>query len=268
LAPQLTLAKSANPTSTLVGTNVAYTLRLTNSGSSPYTVTEFVDTPPTSPGTPVYIAGSSAFNGTPIADPVQAGGTLTWTGTFTVPAGQSRDLTYRMTMPNVAGAYVNRAVARIDYTQIDTTETPSDNSPATATVTVHTPPSIILNKTCPAPADCLSGAQLPGTDLTYQIDFTNSGGSSAQGLSITDQIPLNTDFKVGAAAASSGTTGLTVIISYQDANGADYTPTSGGGGAPAGYDRNVKSIRWTFTGTLSQIAPNNSGHVSFTTRIR
>ena len=268
LASQLTLGKLANPTSTLVGTNVAYTLRLTTTGSSPYTVTDFVDTPPTSPGTPAYVAGSSAFNGTPIADPVQAGGTLTWSGTFTVPAGQSRDLSYSMTMPNVAGSYVNSAVAHIDYTQIDTTATPSDNSPATATVTVYTPPSIVLNKTCPAPANCLSGAQLPGTDLTYEISFTNGGGSSAQGLSITDQIPLNTDYKVGAAAASPGTTGLSVAISYLDANGAGYTPTSGGGGAPAGYDRNVKSIRWTFTGNLSQTAPNNSGNVSFTTRIR
>ena len=40
---------------------------------------------------------------------------------------------------------------------------------------------------------------------------------------------------------------------------------SGGGGAPAGYDRNVTHVRWTFTGTLLS---SSSGSVSFAARIR
>jgi hypothetical protein len=43
---------------------------------------------------------------------------------------------------------------------------------------------------------------------------------------------------------------------------------SGSGGAPASYDRNVTHIRWSFTGNLSQTAPNNTGNVGFTVRIR
>ncbi|MGI9105272.1 MAG: hypothetical protein ACR2G4_03395 [Pyrinomonadaceae bacterium] len=270
LPSQITLSKLANPTATLVGTNVTYTLRLTNTGSASYTITEFVDTPPTSPGTPAYVASSSAYNGAAIGNPVQANGKLTWTGTFTVPAGQSRDLTFRMTMPNIAGSYVNSAIALIDYTQIDTTASPSDNAPATATVTVFTPPSVTLAKSCPAPANCATQAQMPGVDLTYSIAFTNGGGSPAQGLSVIDQIPLNTDYKVGSAAAALGTTNLTVTITYSDDNGTTYTytPVGGANGAPAGYDRQVTHIRWTFTGNLNQIAPDNSGSVSFLTRIR
>ncbi|MCA1642543.1 MAG: hypothetical protein LC785_11465 [Acidobacteria bacterium] len=61
--PQVTLAKIANPTTTFTGSNVAYTLRLTNTGASAYTITNFVDTLPTTPAQPAYVSGSSAFNG-------------------------------------------------------------------------------------------------------------------------------------------------------------------------------------------------------------
>jgi hypothetical protein len=78
------------------------------------------------------------------------------------------------------------------------------------------------------------------------------------------------DFKVGSVVNSLGTTGLTVAVTYSNNGGATwtYTPASGAGGAPAGYDRNVTHIRWSFTGNLSQTSPNNSGSVSFTSRIR
>ena len=176
-------------------------------------------------------------------------------------------------MPATTGSYVNSAVAHIDYVQIDTTPTPSDNSPATATVTVVSPPNVALCKTFPGqtctPAPTLP-AQQPGGDITYVIIFTNSGGSAAQGLTVTDGVPANTDFKVGSVLTNLGTTGLTVSVQYSNNNGTTYayTPASGGGGAPAGYDRNVTNVRWTFTGSLSQTSPNNSGDVRFAARIR
>ena len=123
------------------------------------------------------------------------------------------------------------------------------------------------------------GVQSPGTDLTYKIIFTNSGNVSAQLLVLSDPIPLNTDFKVGSATTTLGTTGLTVVVEYSY----DYTaaspgtatwgttpaPASGGGGAPPGYDRTVKAIRWRATaGNLSQTSPNNMGDVGFTVKIK
>jgi uncharacterized repeat protein (TIGR01451 family) len=115
-----------------------------------------------------------------------------------------------------------------------------------------------------------SGTQSPGTDLVYTVTFTNSGAASAQSLVITDPAPANTDFKVGSVTSNMGTTGLTVLVAYSDNGGSTwtYTPVSGGGGAPAGYDRNVTNIRWTFTGNLSSTSPNNTGSVGFTAKIR
>jgi uncharacterized repeat protein (TIGR01451 family) len=111
---------------------------------------------------------------------------------------------------------------------------------------------------------------IPGADLAYTIVFTNSGTGAASSLVISDPVPPNTDFKVGSVTNSLGTTGLSVVVAYSNNGGSTFTyvPASGGGGASAGYDRNVTNIRWTFTGSLSQTSPNNSGSVAFTSKIR
>jgi uncharacterized repeat protein (TIGR01451 family) len=115
-----------------------------------------------------------------------------------------------------------------------------------------------------------TGSQLPGTDLTYTVTFTNSGGAAASSFVISDAVPANTDFKVGSVVNTLGTTGLTVVVAYSNNGGSTwtYTPASGGGGAAAGYDRNVTHVRWTFSGSLSQTSPNNTGNVKFVARIR
>lgn len=115
-----------------------------------------------------------------------------------------------------------------------------------------------------------TGGQKPGTNLTYTTSFTNSGYTSATQLVLSDPIPANTDFEVGSANASLGSTGLTVSITYSNDNGATYvyTPVSGAGGAPAGYDRTVTNVRWTLTGSLETVSPKNTGSISMTARIR
>jgi hypothetical protein len=87
---------------------------------------------------------------------------------------------------------------------------------------------------------------------------------------ITDPIPTNTDFKLDSVTNSLGTTGLTPTLAYSNNSGAtwSYTPLSGGGGAPAGYDRSVTHVRWSFAASLSQTSPNNTGSVGLTARIR
>ncbi|HEX8337218.1 MAG TPA: hypothetical protein VF621_10850, partial [Pyrinomonadaceae bacterium] len=135
-SPAITLSKlSSAATVTAAGATVTYTLRATNAGTSSVTLNDFIDTPPTSPAAPAYVNGSSTFNGAAIANPTSAGGKLTWSGSFVVPAGTSRDLTFQMTIPNKPGTYTNNAVAMFEYVQIDTTTTTADNSPANVSVT-------------------------------------------------------------------------------------------------------------------------------------
>ena len=128
-------------------------------------------------------------------------------------------------------------------------------------------PVISLNKSVSPTA---ASQTIPGADLTYTIAFTNGGTAAGLSLVIADPIPANTDFKIGSATSALGTTGLTVVVAYSNNGGSTYayTPASGGGGAPSGYDRNVTNVRWTFSGNLSQTSPNNSGSIGFTARIR
>ncbi|HYU99994.1 MAG TPA: hypothetical protein VE977_14295, partial [Pyrinomonadaceae bacterium] len=62
----------------------------------------------------------------------------------------------------------------------------------------------------------------------------------------------------------------TSTVAYSNNGGStwSYTPVSAAGGAPAGYDRSVTHVRWSFSANLSQTSPNNSGSVGLTTRIR
>ncbi len=161
--------------------------------------------------------------------------------------------------------------------QPDPDSTPGNNNAAeddqaSASVGAAAPPAIGLTKSVSP-----SGTQLPGAEITYTVAFANTGGSPATAFVLTDPNPATTlkindytDFKVGSVTSSLGTTGLAVVVAYSNNNGATwtYTPVSGAGGAPAGYDRTVTHVRWTFTGSLSHIAPNNAGSVGFTTRIR
>lgn len=115
-----------------------------------------------------------------------------------------------------------------------------------------------------------TGTVQPRTDLVYTFSFSNSGASSASAFVITDPIPANTDFKLGSATNSLGTTGLTPTLAYSNNGGSTwtYTPLSAAGGAPAGYDRSVTHVRWSFAASLSQTSPNNAGSVGLTARIR
>ncbi len=141
----------------------------------------------------------------------------------------------------------------------------NDYGASSLTITALTPPIINLVKSVNP-----SGTQPPGTDLTYTISFSNTGAASASNFIITDQIPANTDFKIGSIINNLGTTGLNPVIEYSNDNGTTWThtPLSSGGGAPAGYDRAMTHVRWRLLGSLSQIPPNNAGNVSFIVQIR
>ncbi|HYY57659.1 MAG TPA: hypothetical protein VE842_10030, partial [Pyrinomonadaceae bacterium] len=268
----LLLSKLASPTPVYAGATVTYTLRLSNAaGAYDVAVEDFVDSLPTSPASPSYVTGSSAYNGVSVANPSVSGTTLTWVGSFVVPAGQTRDLTFQVTFPATTGVYTNRAVAHVGGIQIDATSSTSDNSPATANVTVRTPPDIKLTKTYSANTAIIQS----GTEITYTIVFNNQGDAPATNFTLFDMIPANTELKLGSLTYTPGAGGVPApTITYSNAARSaaippqppspwvGYTPP----GLPGTYDAQVTYIRWAFTG--SNINSGNSGTISFIVRIK
>ncbi|HYX28450.1 MAG TPA: hypothetical protein VE863_07780 [Pyrinomonadaceae bacterium] len=235
-----------------VGQNATYNLSVKNNGpqSASGTIT-VTDTLPTGLS---YVSGSGtgwSCNA--------AGSTVTCTNAGPVASGVTMNaitLTVSVASGAVPSVTNSASVASTTFDNV------AANNSGSVTKSVM---NLVLSK-----AVSPTGSQIPGTDLTYSVTFTNSGGAAASSFVISDAVPANTDFKVGSAGTSLGTTGLTVAIAYSNNSGSTwtYTPASGGGGASAGYDRNVTNVRWTFTGNLSQTSPNNTGTVSFIAKIR
>jgi uncharacterized repeat protein (TIGR01451 family) len=109
-----------------------------------------------------------------------------------------------------------------------------------------------------------------GAEITYTTFFSNKGTAPSHNLSIIDPIQDRTDFKLGSVAHDLGTTGLRVSVGYSKDDGehCDYTPVSGGGGAPEGFDRLVNAVCLSFSGDLDYSAPNNAASFSYVGRRR
>jgi uncharacterized repeat protein (TIGR01451 family)/fimbrial isopeptide formation D2 family protein len=275
--PVLTTTKStstANVTNTPTGTTATYTITVANAaGKGTATNIAISDTLPASftynANVTVTLNGGATRPTT--TNPTAGAAVPSWS-TFALPGSASVVVTFTVNIAASVAAATYQNPATATYTDPSRTTsggtTTSSYNPASSTaedVTVVASPSVGLVKSVTP-----NGSQAPGTDLAYTIVFTNAGGRSAVNLVITDPIPANTDFKVGSVTTTLGTTGLTVVVAYSKDGGTTwtYTPASGAGGAPPGYDRMATNIRWTFTGNLSNTAPNNSGSVGFTSRIR
>ena len=260
----LTISKSHVGNFTQGQTGATYSITATNSGfaATSGTVT-VVDTLPAGlTATAISGSGWSCVLGT-----------LTCTRSDALAAGSSYPaITVTVNVSLSAPASVTNSATVSGGGQTNTT---NDTATDPTTINAAAPPSVSLVKSVSP-----GGTQLPGTDLLYTIVYTNTGGQPANNLIIVDPNPgnavpaervfHNVDFKVGSLTSSPGSSGLVATFQYSNDGGATWTyvPVSGAGGAPAGYDRVVTNIRWSFAGGLSQTAPNNTGSVSLTVRIR
>lgn len=241
----LSITKAATGTFA-VNRNAVYTLTVRNNGpqsaSGPLVVSD------TLPSGLSFVSGTgtgwtcSALSGVvtcnnngPLANATNS--VITLTVAVTAPAA-----------PNVTNT------ASVSGTTFD--HVPDNNS---STVTTPVMYITVVKSVNPPPP----GPYAPGTDLTYSITFTNAGNVDARNFVVYDDIPAATYFKVGSQTSPpvpfDVITGVTV--SYTGG-----TPTSGGGGAPAGYDARITRITWTFTG--GNLRPGVSRTVTFVARIK
>ena len=119
-----------------------------------------------------------------------------------------------------------------------------------------------------------SGAtSAPGQVITYTVVVTNTGPGVATNVVLTDSLSpyvswgvAGLTFTDSALLPSALTLGTPV---YSTDNGANWNygpPTSGGGGAPTGYDANVTNWKIPMTGTMNANGANFT--LTYTVRVK
>ena len=191
-----TLTKSVDPTTIGTGGTVTYTITISNSGAIDTTLDKIQDVMPSGV---TYTNGTTTLDSTPIGDPIVNSQTLTWSRSFTIPAGGSSTLTYQAVIPNLIGGYENSLVGFIGSDQIDTTVSVSDDAPASATVTDGAAPTITKSFS--------QAVILPGSTSTLTITLSNANGSDLTGAAFTDTYPdgLVNANPTGASSTCGGT---------------------------------------------------------------
>jgi uncharacterized repeat protein (TIGR01451 family) len=128
------------------------------------------------------------------------------------------------------------------------------NNDCADTVTIGMPLLSILKSANKASAN-------PGEIITYTVQLANTGNGVGTNVVLRDDLSPYGAFGLNAYGAgvrfsftdSSPASGLSLGAPvYSNDSGATwgYTPVSGGGGAPAGYDGNITNWRIPMTGTI------------------
>jgi uncharacterized repeat protein (TIGR01451 family) len=190
----LQVTKTDSPDPVTAGTDLTYTVNLTNAGPSDGHTVTVTDAVP--PNTTFVSASVTTGSGWGIASPAVGGtgnvvfskGTVALgeTATFSIVVHVLASVASGTTITNSATA----ATADVDPTPA--------NSTGTATTTVQTSADLQVTKTdSPDPVTA-------GTDLTYTINLANAGPSDGHTVAVTDAVPPNTTFVSASVTTGSG----------------------------------------------------------------
>ncbi|WP_436715213.1 SdrD B-like domain-containing protein [Roseiconus lacunae] len=234
LSPEfdVTLTKTADDTAPASGTNVTYTIELTNDGPSTATGVVLTDDIP---------AGMTFVSGTLDGQAATSDGT-----TVTFPAiTLDDDETISATLVFTVDASANGTITNTASVAADTGETDTSNNTASEDITATPQADLEVTKSVD-----LSTAQA-GDTLVYTITVTNSGVSPAENVTAEDTLPTGLTF------VSANTPGGETVTN----NGQDVTVDIGDIAASG-------SFTFTINATVDAAAPSsvtNSVSVETTT---
>lgn len=195
-APVISLQKTTNDTVVNAGGIVNYSIEIQNTGNVGATLSTITDLLPQHFS---YVAGS--VSGLTNSDPAISGQQLNWIGSWNVPSGGSVTLNFQAKALQRGTFYNEVSISGGNFGVT--------LSGPTAEVNV-TGPTLTLSKSVDK-----SSAQ-PGDTLSYNVYYANTGDGDATSVIILENIPLNTEFIPGSAAAAD------MEISYSHDGGVSF----------------------------------------------
>ena len=190
-----------SPPSAAVGSNLTYTVSVTNNGPNGAQNVTLTDALPT--GT--SFVSQSQTGGTDLFTLGRSGNTIANT-IANLPAGATATFQFVTNVAaNLPDASVLSNTASVSAASRDPN---SSNNSSTATTSVFASADLVVTKTSPP-------AVAAGTDLTYTVSLTNNGPSDARTVTLTDTLPNGTSFVSqsqtgGADLFTLGRTGNTI----------------------------------------------------------
>ncbi|MEW5767040.1 MAG: hypothetical protein AB1797_05345, partial [bacterium] len=180
-APKLSITKTDSPDPVQAGSDLTYTLTVTNSGNAVANNLVITET---------YDANTTFSSADPAPD--AGSGNRRWTFSSLSP-GASQTITIRLA---VASPLANGTVLT-NSASVVSDETPTPEK-VTETTTVGSAPKLSITKT-----DSPDLVQA-GSDLTYTLTVTNSGNAVANNVVITETYDANTTFSLAEPAPDAG----------------------------------------------------------------
>ncbi|WP_256788232.1 putative Ig domain-containing protein [Frankia sp. AvcI1] len=203
LTPRLSIAKTANTTTTTPGGTVSYTITVTNNGESAYEGASVTDNLAGLLADAVYNTDVSATSGTvTYAEP-----TVTWTGDLAI--GASVTISYSVTVndPDLGDRTLNNAVTSPAIGS--TCPTDGSGGPGCRVAVRVLVPALTITKS--AATGTGDATVVAGGAITYTVTVVNTGQTPYTGASFTDDLAdvLDDAGYNGDAAASTGTVAFT-----------------------------------------------------------
>jgi uncharacterized repeat protein (TIGR01451 family) len=256
----LSVTKTDTPDPVLAGTNITYTITVSNAGPDPGVDTTLSDT---TPANTTFVSLSSPAGWTCATPAVGGTGSISCTNP-SVPMGASDVFTL---VVNVNAATAGGTVISNTASATSTTPDPvSANNTATATTTVSAGADVSVTKTdSPDPVTA-------GGNITYAIVVANAGPSDASSLTLSDVVPASTTFAsltapVGWTCTTPAVGGIGTVTCTDPtlAAGASASFTLVVNVVPGTVDGTVISNTATVTSTTTDAVPANNSATTTTT---
>ena len=188
--PDLSVTKSGAPDPVVAGTDLTYTIMVTNKSAIPALGVEMDDTVPANT-TFQSITPPSGWS-CPTVPAVGGTGPISCTASF-MAGSSTATITLVVHVPSSTpdGTTIKNSVT---VASADPDPDTSNNTGSSSNGVI-TRADLAVTKSGKGDPEVVPGTVTAGTDLIYTINFINNGPSDALNVSVTDSTPLNTTFQ-------------------------------------------------------------------------